>query len=55
MKNLKVIAMRFSPHKIEHKKYRKEIQKRGAVDGDLYMMINGIVEVPYARILIKHR
>ena len=37
------------------KKYRKEIQKRGAVDGDLYMMKNGIVEVPYARILIKNK
>jgi hypothetical protein len=43
------------PYKPEHKKYRKEIQKRGAVDGDLYMMINGIVDVPYARILIKHK
>ena len=43
------------PYKPEHKKYRKEIQKRGAVDGDLYMMINGIVEVPYARVLIKHK
>ena len=37
------------------KKYRKEIQKRGAVDGDLYMMKNGIVEVPYARILIRNK
>ncbi len=43
------------PYKPEHKKYRKEIQKRGAVDGDLYMMINGIVTVPYARILIKRK
>jgi hypothetical protein len=43
------------PYKAEHKKYRKEIQKRGAVDGDLYMMKNGIVEVPYARILIKNK
>lgn len=43
------------PYKPEHKKYRKEIQKRGAVDGDLYMIINGIVEVPYARVLIKHK
>ncbi|MGN0187275.1 MAG: adenine-specific methyltransferase EcoRI family protein [Paludibacteraceae bacterium] len=41
------------PYKPEHKKYRKEIQKRGAVDGDLYMMKNGIVDVPYARILIR--
>ena len=39
----------------ELKKYRKEIQKRGAVDGDLYMITNGIVDVPYARILIKNK
>ena len=43
------------PYKPEHKKYRKEVQKRGAVDGDLYMMKNGIVEVPYARVLIKNK
>ncbi len=43
------------PYKLEHKKYRKEIQKRGAVDGDLYMITNGVVDVPYARILIRHR
>ena len=43
------------PYKKEHKKYRKEVQKRGAVDGDLYMITNGIVDVPYARILIKNK
>ncbi|MBI4708116.1 MAG: adenine-specific methyltransferase EcoRI family protein [Candidatus Omnitrophica bacterium] len=43
------------PYKKEHKKYRKEIQKRGAVDGDLYMITNGIVDVPYARVLIKNK
>lgn len=43
------------PYKPEHKKYRKEVQKRGAVDGDLYMMINGEVTVPYARILIRKK
>ncbi|MBQ3689137.1 MAG: adenine-specific methyltransferase EcoRI family protein [Bacteroidales bacterium] len=43
------------PYKPEHKKYRKEVQKRGAVDGDLYMMIDGIVTVPYARILIRRK
>lgn len=43
------------PYKKEHKKYRKEIQKRGAVDGDLYMIRNGIVEVPYARIIIRNK
>jgi hypothetical protein len=49
------IEVGVQPYKTEHKKYRKEIQKRGAVDGDLYMMKNGIVEVPYARILIKNK
>ncbi len=43
------------PYKPEHKKYRKEVQKRGAVDGDLYMMINGEVTVPYTRILIRNK
>jgi hypothetical protein len=43
------------PYKPEHKKYRKEIQKRGAVDGDLYMMIDGELVVPYTRILIRRR
>ena len=43
-----------APYKKEHKKYRKEIQKRGTVDGDLYMVDNGVVVVPYARILIRH-
>jgi hypothetical protein len=43
------------PYEKERKKYRKEVQKRGAVDGDLYMIKNGIVEVPYARILIKNK
>ena len=43
------------PYTDEHKKYRKEIQKRGAVDGDLYMLKDGLIEVPYARILIKNK
>ena len=43
------------PYRPEHKKYRKEVQKRGAVDGDLYMMTNGVVDVPYARILIRNK
>jgi hypothetical protein len=29
------IEVGVQPYKLEHKKYRKEIQKRGAVDGDL--------------------
>ncbi|MDD5769902.1 MAG: adenine-specific methyltransferase EcoRI family protein [Candidatus Gracilibacteria bacterium] len=47
------IEIGVKPYKEEHKKYRKEVQKRGAVDGDLYMIKNGIVDVPYARVIIK--
>ena len=43
------------PYKPKHKKFRKEIQKRGAVDGDLYMMVDGIVTVPYARVIIRNK
>lgn len=44
------------PYKPEHRAYRKEIQKRGAVDGDLYMLdADGHPVVPYARILIRNR
>lgn len=43
------------PYTKEHKKYRTEIQKRGAVDGDLYLVENGIVKVPYARVIIKNK
>ena len=43
------------PYKPEHRKYRKEVQKRGTVDGDLYYMKDGVVTVPYARVLIKRR
>lgn len=49
------IACGVQPYKPEHKKYRKEVQKRGAVDGDLYMMKDGVVTVPYSRILIKRK
>ena len=49
------IEIGVQPYKPEHKKYRKEIQKRGAVDGDLYMIKDGIVEVPYARIIIRNK
>ena len=42
-------------YKPEHKKFRKEIQKRGAVDGDLYLIIDGVVDVPYSRIIIKNK
>lgn len=49
------IEIGVQPYKEEHKKYRKEVQKRGAVDGDLYMLKNGIVTVPYARILVRRK
>lgn len=49
------IEIGVEPYKEEHKKYRKEIQKRGAVNGDLYMITNGVVNVPYARIVVKIR
>ena len=44
------------PYDAVHKKYRKEIQKRGTVDGDLYMVdANNHPVVPYARILIRKK
>ena len=44
------------PYTEEHKKYRKEVQGRGAVDGDLYMLDEqGHPKVPYSRIIIKKR
>jgi hypothetical protein len=49
------IEIGVNPYKEKHKKYRKEVQKRGAVDGDLYMITNGIVDVPYARIIVKNK
>ena len=49
------IEIGVKPYKKEHKEYRKEVQKRGAVNGDLYMMTDGIVNVPYARIIIKNK
>jgi len=42
------------PYTEEHKRYRKETQNKGAVDGDLYMLDDdGHPVVPYARVLIK--
>lgn len=49
------IEIGVKPYKAEHKKYRKEVQKRGAVDGDLYMIKDGVVEVTYARVIIKNK
>jgi hypothetical protein len=49
------LEMGIQPYKPEHKKFRKEVQKRGAVNGDLYFVKNGEVEVPYSRIIIKNK
>lgn len=49
------LSIGIQPYKPEHKVYRKKIQKCGAVDGDLYMMIDGEVVVPYTRIIIKRK
>ncbi len=43
------------PYAPEHRDYRKNIQKRGAVDGDLYMIIDDVVTVPYARVIIQRK
>lgn len=49
------IEIGVQPYEEKHKKYRKEVQKRGAVDGDLYMIKDGVAEVPYARVVIKNK
>ena len=43
------------PYKKEHRYYRRNIQKRGCVDGDLYLLDkNGHPSVLYARVLIAY-
>lgn len=49
------IEIGVKPYTPEHKRYRKEIQGKAAVDGDLYMIKNGVITVPYARVLIKKK
>lgn len=49
------LSIGIQPYKPDHRKYRREVQKCGAVDGDLYMIVNGVVKVPYRRILIKKK
>lgn len=47
------LACGVQPYKPHHKQYRKEVQRKGQVDGDLYMVDkNDHPIVPYARILI---
>ena len=43
------------PYKEEHARYRREVQKRGVVQGDIYMMKDGVVDKPYARIIIRNK
>ena len=49
------LAAGVRPYTPEHRHYRRNVQRRGAVDGDLYMMDDGEVKVPYSRILIRQR
>ncbi len=49
------IEVGVQPYKPDHRRYRKEVQNRGTVDGDLYMIKDGVVEVPYARVLIRNK
>jgi len=49
------LSVGVKPFTPEHKKFRREVQKHGAVDGDLYMMEHGEVKVPYCRILIRNK
>ena len=49
------LSVGVQPYKPDYRKYRREVQKCGAVDGDLYMMVEGVVKVPYRRILIKRK
>lgn len=49
------LSIGIKPYKKEHKDYRKNVQKRGAVDGDLYMMKGDEVIVPYTRIIIRNK
>lgn len=49
------LSIGIKPYKPEHKEYRKKVQKCGAVDGDLYMMVDGKVVVPFTRIIIRKK
>ena len=43
------------PYTAEHRNYRKNIEHKAAVDGDLYLLnSSGHPVVPYARIIIEH-
>lgn len=50
------LSIGVKPYEEEHKAYRKNVQHRGTVDGDLYMLDEkGHPVVPYARILIRNK
>ena len=50
------LSIGVKPYTEENRNYRKNVQHKGAVDGDLYMIDKeGHPLVPYARILIRRR
>lgn len=50
------LSVGVKPYTQEHKDYRRNIEHKGAVDGDLYMIDNNNHPVvPYARILIRRK
>lgn len=50
------LSIGVKPYEPVHKEYRKTVQKRGAVDGDLYMLDkDGHPDVPYARVIIRRK
>lgn len=48
------LAIGVRPFTPDHKRFRRK-QNRGAVDGDLYMVEDGEVKVPYRRIIIRKK
>ena len=49
------LSIGIKPYAPEHRRYRKEVQHRGAVDGDLYLLEDGLPVVPYTRIIIRNK
>jgi len=47
-------ALGVQDYKPKHRKYRQN-QNRGTAHGDLYMMIDGVVTVPFSRVLIRNK
>lgn len=49
------LSIGIKPYKPEHREYRKTVQKGVTIDGDLYLIKNGVVVVPYTRMIIKKK